>query len=329
MGAVKVRSWSGGLWELQRRQHGVVAHSQLRALGMSSKAIRQRLENGRLHRLYRGVYAVGRPEVEMRGRWMAATLACGPDSLLSHGSAAALWGIRKPRRGPISVIVPPRLVRRRAGVQVHRIAAPPSAQAVGDTVVGFGPDPTRWCYWRRVGEIPVSGPIVSLVDLAADLPLGDAEAAVNEADHLGLVDPETLRAALDWLPRRPGRRRLCTLLDRATCTLTTTELERRFLPLVHQAKLPPPSTQRQLGPNRVDFLWPELGLVVETDSLRYHRTAFTQAADKRRDNANMRRGLATLRFTHGHIRYEAGYVIAELRGVASVLRERLEEKRPR
>ena len=328
MGTVRVRSWSKGLWELQRRQHGVVTHEQLRELGMSAGAIRQRRENGRLHRLGTGVYAVGRPELGMKGRWMKATLQCGPHSLLSHRSAAALWGIRKPEPGPIEVIVPPHLARRRPGIRVRRIAAPPTARAVGEGLVGFGPDPRRWCYRRPIDNIPVTGPIVVLVDLAAQLPLGQVEAAVNEADHLDLVDPETLRASLDWLPYRPGRRRLCALLDRATCTLTTSELERRFLPLVREAGLPAPDTQQQLGRHRVDFHWEKLGLVVETDSLRYHRTAFKQDADKRRDNRNMRLGLATLRFTHGHVRYEPRYVRTELRTTAAALRAKFEGIRP-
>ncbi len=179
------------------------------------------------------------------------------------------------------------------------------------------PDAVRW---GTVDDIPVTGPAVVLVDVASCLPTGQLEAAVNEADHLDLVDPETLRSAVDLLPRRPGARRLRTLLDTTAHALTTTALERRFLPLAREAGLPTPETQAQPRGQRVDFLWPDLGLVVETDSLRYHRTAFKQARDKRRDNEHMAAGLVTLRFTHGQVSYEPGYVRAQLRAAAARLR---------
>jgi very-short-patch-repair endonuclease len=177
----------------------------------------------------------------------------------------------------------------------------------------------RLPYRRRPHGIPATNPIFTLVDLSASLPTGQVEAAVNEADHLDLVSQEDLRGALDAVPRRPGARRLRVLLDDVSCMLTTTELERLFLPLVYQARLPPPWSQEQVGPNRVDFLWPELGLVVETDSLRYHRTTFKQSADRRRDNTSALRGLVTLRFTHGQVSSEPAYVRAELKAAAALL----------
>jgi very-short-patch-repair endonuclease len=343
MGAESDRIRSGGAWELQRRQYGVVTHAQLLELGLSPRAIRHRLGNGRLHRLHRGVYAVGRPEVGRRGLWLAAVLACGPEALLSHGSAAVLWGIQKPVAGPIEVVVPPHRRRRQPRIRVRRRVDPAAAEparwspsyacagAAAPTVLRVDEsrtrklrrtprtDARRWSYRWAAEGIPVTGPIATLTDLAASAPTAEVEAAVNEADHWNLVDPESLRVGLDLLPRRPGAKRLRTLLDRATHVLTTTQLERRLLPIVEAAGLPLPEGQRQLGPHRVDFLWPRLGLVVETDSLKYHRTAFKQAADHRRDNANMRRGLTTLRFTHGHISFEPEYVRGELRATAAVL----------
>ncbi len=290
---------------------------------MGPDAIRHRLTNGRLHRLMPGVYAVGRPGVTARGRWMAAVLACGPRALLSHRSAAALLGLRKSVLGMVEVVVPAGLAKRRTGIRAYRRAAS-HGDRVGAAAVS---SEDRGLRWRLVDNIPVTGPAVTLVDLASCLPsTGQLEAAVNEADHLDLIDPEALRAAIDELPRRPGARRLRVLLDSAVHALTTTALERRFLPLVRGAGLPRPETQAQLGSHRVDFFWADLGLVVETDSLRYHRTAFKQAADKRRDNAHARSGLITLRFTHGQVCNEPDYVRAELQTVARRLRTQLEEK---
>ena len=352
MGAESDRVRSGAAWKLQRRQFGVVTHAQLRGLGFGPKAIQHRLGSGRLHRLHRGVYAVGRPEVGQRGRWLAAVLACGPEALLSHGSAAALWGIRKPVPGPVEVVVPRHGRRRQPRVRVRRLVEPAAAaparwspwyacaEAAAPTVLRVDEsrsselprsprtDARRWSYRWAAEGIPVTGPIATLTDLAASAPTAEVEAAVNEADHWNLIDPESLRVGLDLLPRRPGTKRLRTLLDRATHVLTTSQLERRLLPIIEEAGLPPPESQRQLWAHRVDFLWPRLDLVVETDSLKYHRTAFKQDADKRRDNANMRRRLTTLRFTHGHISFEPEYVRAELTATAAVLLGERGQKTP-
>jgi hypothetical protein len=222
---------------------------------------------------------------------MAAVLACGPQALLSHRSAADLWGMRRPRGKEVAeVVVPRELPRRRPGIRVHRRN---DHKAPGR---------------REVDRIPVTHPVATLVDLAACVSSWQLEAAINEADHLDLVDPEHLLAAIDRLPRRVGIGCLRTLLEAPTVALTTTQLERRFLPLARAAGLPVPQAEVWLDGYRVDFFWPELGLVVEADSLRYHRTPFKQARDKRRDNAHAGSGLTTLRFSDGQIRHEPDYV---------------------
>jgi hypothetical protein len=98
----------------------VITRAQLLALGFSDAAIRQRLANGRLHVLWRGVYAVGRPEVSRLGWWMAAVLACGEGAALSHQTAGALWGICPERLDVIEVSIPTDTPRRRRGIFVHR-----------------------------------------------------------------------------------------------------------------------------------------------------------------------------------------------------------------
>jgi hypothetical protein len=124
----------------------VIARRQLVALGYTSHAIRHRVSEGRLFPLNAGVYAVGRRELTQHGRWMAAVLACGPDAVLSHNAAAALWGIRKPN-GITDVSVPGK--RRRPGIVVHRRS-------------DFSDDDIT----PRHG-IPVTTPEVTLIDLAA------------------------------------------------------------------------------------------------------------------------------------------------------------------
>jgi very-short-patch-repair endonuclease len=98
------------------------------------------------------------------------------------------------------------------------------------------------------------------------------------------------------------------LLDRDTFVLTESRLEQLLLPLARAAGLPLPQTQVWLNSYRVDFYWPDLGLVVETDSLRYHRTPAKQAEDLRRDQAHIVAGRMPLRFTHWQVRYEPDYV---------------------
>ena len=258
---------------------------------MTPAAIRQRRQNGRLHEVHRGVYAVGRPDLDRDGELLAAVLACGPGAYLSHRSGAELWRIRRRGAGPIDVTVPGEAAPRHRGTVAHRCRHPRR---------------------RLLRGIPVGDPISVLVDLATCLPDDEVEDAVNEADRLELIRTPRLRRGLDSLPGRPGIGRLKAILDAPTFSRAQNALERRFLAIVAETALPPPSTQRRLGRHRVDFFWPELGLVAETDSFRHHRTAAEQEADLRRDQAHARRGLRTIRFTHAQVFHRPDHVAAVL-----------------
>jgi very-short-patch-repair endonuclease len=281
------------LWKLAERQHSVLSRAQLLEAGLSRRAIQHRLATGRLHLLpFRGVYAVGRRELTRYGDWMAAVLACGPGAALSHESAAQLLGIRVYRDSSIDVSLPHD--RRHKGIRTHRRNPMP---------------PTT-----TVRSIPVSQPLVTLIDLATQLGERELEAAVNEADKLGLLDFDVAREALEQLPRGPGIAKLRRILTQHTPT--DSDLERRFLRLVKKAGLPNPKTQAWVNGYRVDFHWPELGLVVETDGLTYHRTPAQQIRDRERDQAHTRAGLTNLRFANAQVRYEEAAVIDTLRAVA-------------
>lgn len=284
-----------GLWSLAAEQHGVVTRTQLLALGFSRRAIEHRLARGRLHRVHRGVYSVGRPELTRYGRWMAAVLSCGPGAALSHCTAAALWGIRGDDGGPIHVTVPAgRRGRERPGIVVHRRSGLDAVRCRG---------------------IPVTSPVSTLIDIAAALP-AELGRAINEADKLNLVDPEGLRRALDEAGPITGVRRLRTLLDRLTFVLTDSELEDLFVPIARRAGLPRPETRSWVNGFKVDFHWSALGLVVETDGLRFHRTAVQQARDRLRDQTHTAAGLTCLRFTHAQVKFEPRHVESVLRAVA-------------
>jgi very-short-patch-repair endonuclease len=279
------------VWDLVRRQHGVIAHAQLVALGYTAKAIKHRIAAGRLHPVYRGAYAVGRRELSREGEWMAAVLACGPNAALSHGSGATLLGIANEPTTPIHVSSLGE-GRSRDGITVHRRT---------------GLDTTT------IRGIRTTTPVQTLIDLAREWPPARVEAAINEADRLELICPDRLRRAAE----RSGRQgaRLRRILDRQTFRLTESELERRFLRLVHKTSLPTPETQVRLGRYRVDFFWRPLSLVVETDGARFHRTAAQQTRDRAKDQWLTANGMTVLRFTHAQVVYEAEHVATTLRAV--------------
>jgi very-short-patch-repair endonuclease len=196
------------------------------------------------------------------------------------------------------VTVPPHTDRRPTGIVIHRR----SNLRGGDVT--------------RCSGIPVTTPVRTILDLASRLPASALEAVINEADKLDLVDPEHLRADVEGRTGQHGVRPLRTLLDRSTFVLTDTELERRFLPIVRRSGLRVPQTQARVNGFRVDFYWPDLGLVVETDGLRYHRTPSQQARDRVRDQAHAAAGLACLRFTHWQVRFDSRSVQGTLSAVA-------------
>lgn len=292
------------VWAVARRQHGVVTRRQLLALGLGPRSIEHRLGNGRLYWLHRGVYAVGRRELSREGRWLAAVLACAAGAVLSHRSAAALWGFGRESE-EIEVTVRNGSTRWRSGIWVHsRPKLSPDEVTVRNGV-------------------PIADPVLTFVGLARFQESHELERAVSEADRLGVIDPETLRAALAG-HREQGVWALRDLLDAHTFRITDSELERRFLRLVREVGLPLPLTGHRLNGFLVDFYWPDLGLVVETDGIRYHRTPAQQARDRRRDQAHTVAGLTQLRFTHAQVTREANHV----RRVLTKTARRLQRERP-
>jgi very-short-patch-repair endonuclease len=247
-----------------------------------------------LRSLFRGVYWVGESRVTRRGLWMAAVLACGRMAVLSHGTAAALWGLLPPAR-ELHVSAP--WDQDHPGITTHRRGLP-----LSDMTSHIG--------------IPVTGPVCTLIDVAHGLSPRQLEGAVSEADTLDLIDPEALRVELDGYRGRTGLPKLKRVLDRHTYVMTDSMLERMLLPIARRAGLPLPVTQAYVNGYRVDFYWPDLGLIVEANGLRYHRTPAQQAEDARRGHAHAAAGLVTVPFTYAQIRFEPGYVEEVLTAVA-------------
>jgi very-short-patch-repair endonuclease len=233
------------LARIAARQHGVISAGQLHEAGIGDQGISKRTKAGRLHRLHRGVYAVGHPRLSFEGTCMAAVLALGEGAAVSHKTAAALWGMLKPADGPIHVSVPGDGGRRkRRDITIHR-----SHTLIADLVT------------RRNG-IAVTKPARTLHDLHRISPQPVFRRALRRALDLRLVGSTDVR-------REPD--------------LTRSELERIFLRLCRRHRLPQPEVNARLGPHEVDFLWRRHRVVVETDGFRHHgdRTAFE--ADRARD----------------------------------------------
>jgi very-short-patch-repair endonuclease len=233
---------------------------------------------------------------------MAAVLACGEGAVLSHRSAAALWGIATEREGQIDVSVRRDREHRRPGIRARTRPHLPEKDVT-----------------QRDG-IPVTGIARTILDIATELSDKQLERAINEADKLDLIDPETLRAAIEPFEGQPGIRHLRRILDRDSFRLSDSHLEVLFRAIVVGAGLPHPLTKQWVNGFEVDFYWPELGLVVETDGLRYHRTASTQSRDALRDQTHTAAGLTTLRFTHRQVKHEPARVHAVLVKTARNLR---------
>jgi very-short-patch-repair endonuclease len=265
--------------ELAARQHGVVSAAQLGAAGLDRHAVARRVKAGRLHRVHRGVYAVGHKRLSFEGRCLAAVLACGESAVLSHRSAGVLWGMLLPSLHPIDVTVPSHSGReKRRGIVLHR------STTVGSELVT-----------RRNG-IPLTCPARTLQDLRRVLSPKWLQKASRKALDLRL----DVTSALDAEP-----------------DLTRSELERLFLRLCRSHSLPSPEVNAGIGPFEVDFLWRDLSLIVETDGFRHHSSRAAFESDRARDARLQALGYRVLRFTYRQVRETPQAVVASLRGVMS------------
>lgn len=282
-----------------------MTRQQLLVLGYSPRSVEHRVARGRLFPVSPGVYAVGWPALNQKRRWMAAVLAGGEGAALSHRSAASLWEIGAEHRGRIDVSVQRRCELRRPGV---RFLGRPTLSS--KTIVVRD-------------DLPVTSPAQTLLDLGTEVDLLALERAVNNADKRNLIDPEALRGQLPRFSGQPGVRPLRQLLDKLFFRLSDSDLEIYFRRIVKTAKLPMPLSKQRVNEFEVDFFWPDLELVVETDGLRYHRTPSAQTRDARRDRAHVMAGMTPLRFTHYEVRYEPSRVRAALTRTIAMLRQRI------
>jgi very-short-patch-repair endonuclease len=267
---------------LASRQYGVVSRAQLVELGLDRGRIERALAAGRLLRIHRGVSAVGHRAPRREARWLAAVLACGEGAALSHRSAGALWQVLS-YDGMSEVTT--QTHRRVPGVRIHE-----STHA--DTAIH-----------RR---IPVTTPARTLADLAHTLDDRELTRAVREAQFRRLFHLPSMLAVLDHRPSRQLRKLLAEL------TPTQSHLEDRLLAICKRHDLPTPLTQRQVGATRVDFLWPDHRLIVETDGWEAHSTRGAFQHDRTITNHLQLAGYTLLRFTHADVAYRADHIAAQI-----------------
>jgi len=281
------------LADLAARQHGVVSVADLRMLGFDRDSIARRVASGRLHRLHRGVYAVGHTVVNRHGHYLAAVMACGDGAVLSHRSAAALYGIR-PSDAPRIDVTVSRIsgVRTSARIVVHRPATPAERT-------------------RRHG-IPVTTPGQTLADLALGLPRRALEKAAENA--------EALRLHVAVPAGHPGARRLAEAMAHDLGTTTRSPLEDAFLELCDAHGIPRPLVNTVVEGVEVDFCWPGARLVVETDGHEHHGTRAAFERDRARDARLTALGWRVMRFTERQVLHDAasvaGVVLAGREGAA-------------
>jgi hypothetical protein len=276
-------------------QGGVIGLPQLLACGLSPSGVDRRVRRGWLHRLHRGVFAVGHRRIGALGRRMAAVLAVGEGAVLVHRTALDAWDVRRTTSGVVHVGVPTGGGRaRRRGLVVHRLAA-------------LRPEDTT-----TLGPLPITTAERTLLDVAASLRLADLVRAIEQAEKLRIVD----FAVLEALARRPvpGAPRLREALGTPTDN-TRSRLERDFLALCRDAGLPEPLVNHPVGPFIVDALWPDHRLVVEIDSRMHHHTRAAFERDRRRDAELMAQGYRVVRFTDRRLAAEPVAVQATLRAV--------------
>lgn len=274
----KQRTESGqALAERARRQHGVVSIRQLRRLGFDKDAVRRAVEAGRLHPLYRGVYAVGHRRLTWEGHCLAAVLACAPGAVASHATAAWLWGILRSRPERLDVTAASRR-HRKQGVRLHYAELTDVDRAIRD-------------------GIPVTSLARTLLDVAASLPFDRLGKCIEEADKRGIFDLGPIDDLLARCSRHPG----VTALHRALAAyrpdpaVTRSDVERDFRALVEDAGLPPPSMNFVVAGYELDAYWERERFGVELEVYETHGTRAAFERDGPRQEDLMLRGVETIR----------------------------------
>jgi very-short-patch-repair endonuclease len=278
------------------RQCGLVTWRQLQEAGFTSEVVRHRVRTKRFDRLHRGVYRIV-PIAVANMREMAAVLACGEGSIVSHHSSAALLRLlgHPGDAAPVDITVVGKDRGRRPGIRVHRV----SRLEPEDRTIVRG--------------IPVTSAARTIFDLAAVIAQRELEQVVAQADRLGLIERAVMVSLLDRRVGQRGMRMLRALLEAADGpAFTRSVAEERFLALVRSAQLPAPAVNARIGGIEVDFLWLANRLAVEIDGFAYHSSQRRFENDRLRDAQLAARGFRVIRVTWRQLDTEPMATVARI-----------------
>jgi very-short-patch-repair endonuclease len=287
-------------------QLGLITIRQLRDVRVPDSTITDEVARRRLIPVFHGVYSVGHGYLTVPARMLAATLACGPGSVVSHATAAWLLGMWDRRPKEVDVIAPVEAGRKIAGIR-RRFVPPPAGPEV----------------WRRQG-VPLTSPARTIVDCAGTLKRHELGDLIEGAAVAGVLHVAAIDRVLDG-PRRRGARALLRALEpwrryRPGIKIRS-RMEAKLLPLLTEAALPIPQTNAKLRIGdkvyEVDFLWREQKLVVETDGGRFHDTPAAGGRDSDRNHALAKAGYRVPRLGWEDLRDRPE---PTMRGIARLLR---------
>jgi very-short-patch-repair endonuclease len=259
---------------------------------MSKNEIDYRQKLGRLIRVHAGIYAVGHLPTLPHDRAYAALMACGAGAVLSHGSAAAVWGLEKHFKAPFEVTAPNR--HRRSGIIVHYAALHRNDRAVNR-------------------GLPVTSPARTALDLAPRLTDRQLERAVDDLRNAGYLQPDPLAEVLARYPHHRGAAKLRSVDISREPTRSDWELD--FIDYLKRYDLPMARINTKIGGYEVDALFPDAKVIVELDSWTHHRSRTSFRNDRRRDAALLARGYVTIRITWERLAEKPHEVAAELREI--------------
>ncbi|HVD41694.1 MAG TPA: DUF559 domain-containing protein [Solirubrobacterales bacterium] len=249
------------------------------------------------------MYRVGHGVISRQGGWMAALLATGPDAVLSHWSAAALWMIRPNSRSVIDVTTPHKS-RTWDGIRRHHKALPADEVTVEE-------------------GLPVTGPCRTAFDLAATEPLDLVENLIREMEFRQLWDRLSLPDLIERYPGRRGVRKLRLALERLEedpAGRKRSPLEERFSPFLRRHRLSLPRYNDWiLLPNgkryQVDCHWPGTNQIVELDGWQGHSTKSAFRDDRARDRRLTAAGYTVTHITWNQLDDEPEAIAADLRAL--------------
>jgi hypothetical protein len=269
-----------------------VTYEQLLACGLARNQIDWRVQQGRLFRVHRGVYSVGRPPQTPIERASAAVLACGPGAALSHLGALALWGFIP--KWPTSFDAIVQQDRRPKGLSTHRHANLKPA----DFRTHFG--------------VRTTSPARTLLDSAPRLNDKQRTRTINDALRTPFLTEEQLTDVCTRFPHHPGARLIATVVhgDR-----TRSPLEDDFPAFCRRYGLPQPIINTKVAGHEVDALFERQKLIVELDGWEFHKDRQAFESDRNRDADTLLAGYATIRITRERIDHRPAAEAARLKTI--------------